>query len=474
MMNKSRRFFFVSLVLLLSVILLTFTGCPTSLQKIDGADFTNPVVANVFGDIFDKKPERVTEEELAAITRVDIITYSETNEFTVVFKGYDEAKARGLDTSSYVRTADITDIVLGDMSDMRFLTSLKEFTATYTGFPDYNFLEPCVQLERFESLYNYESKDYSVFAKLPALKSLNIEGAVIDDFSAFSNLTQLESLTLSEVSSSDYKELDASFVTGLTNLHTLTLSCANLSDVTPIASLVNLRSLSLGRNLIEDVSPLAALTSLEYLDLEQNLISDISPLTTLDSEKFTRIILDGNSSIEDWSPLNYLGEKVQGKPIMVESRDLATVYGIDGGMVKKESLENIESFEITKNGDEYAVTLGFTGYLEAFATMDEIPEKYYAEFVLTESVEEFCKHFDAFLNLRAFMSHGVDYENFEFLHKTKLALQIFEVTGNSIDADYSKLSEMRKLTFVSVTDSNVSDDSFFYTLENLDHLVLDN
>ena len=71
------------------------------------------------------------------------------------------------------------------------------------------------------------------------------------------------------------------------------------------------------------------------------------------------------------------------------------------------------------------------------------------------------------------MSRDVDYENFDFLHKTKLALQIFEVVGNSIDADYSKLSEMRKLKFVSVTDSKVSDKSVFYSLENLDQLVLD-
>lgn len=474
MMNKTKRIFSFLFVLILVTVSLTFTGCPTSLQKIDGADFTNPIVAKVFGELFDKKPEHVTEEELAAIIGVDIITYGETNEFSIIFHGYDEAVERGMDSSDYVKTTDITGIVFGDLSDMRFLTSLKSFKATYTGFEDYNFLEPLKTLEKFESLYNYEAKDYSVFSKLPNLKSINIEGAIIDDYSFFKSLTSLETLSLSEVSFSEYKEFDASVVSGLTNLDTLVLSSVNLSDVTPLESLTNLKSLSLGRNTIVDVSPLAKLTGLTYLDLEQNLVADVSSLTTFDPNTFERIILDGNSSITDWSVLDYLGEnKVQGKPIMVESRDLSTIYGTTNGMVKKEDLENVESIELSRVDDEYHLTLGFNGYLEAFATQEVIPEKYYSKIVLTESVEEFCEHFDAFINLRAFMSHGVDYENFDFLHKTKLALQIFEVVGNSIDADYSKLSEMRKLKFVSVTDSKVSDKSVFYSLENLDQLVLD-
>jgi hypothetical protein len=158
---------------------------------------------------------------------------------------------------------------------------------------------------------------------------------------------------------------------------------------------------------------------------------------------------------------------------MIESADLARIYGTDDGRVKKSMLENVESAEIIKTGDEYQLTLGFTGYLEAYASLDQVPENLYKTIVLTEPVEQFCDHFDGFVNLVAFISDGVSYNDFEFLNKTKLTLSIFEVVGNKTDADYSKLSEMKKLIFVSVKDSVISDKDFFYSLESVDQLIID-
>ncbi len=472
-MKTNKKVSLILCFLILAAILLTFTGCPTSLQKIDGVEFQSSEMAQVFSEIFAKDAELVTEEELAAIAEVNIITYTETNRFSITFRGYEEANKLGLDTSAYFRSADISDMALSDMSDMSFLTSLKRFTTTYVPFDNYDFLENCKELESFEILYNYETADYSVLSKLPNLKKVNIEGAVIEDLEVFSKLLSLETLTLNEISFADGRDFDVSDLIGLTNLSSLSLVSNGISDAQAISGFTNLKRLNLARNSIEDVSPLASLVDLEYLNLEQNGLTDISPLTTFDPEKFERLILDSNSLIEDWSSLDYLGDKVQGKPLMIKSYDLSKVYGTADGMVKKQLLENVESVELEKIEDKIHLTIGFSGYLEAYATQATVPENLYKKIVLTESIEEFCTHFDAFINLKSFISYGIDYSDFEFLHKTKLSLLIFEVVGNSIDADYSKLSELKNLVFVSVRESTLSNKDFFYTLEGLDKLILD-
>ncbi|MBE6623569.1 MAG: leucine-rich repeat domain-containing protein [Ruminococcaceae bacterium] len=472
-MKANKKVLSVFSFFILATILLTFTGCPTSLQKIDGVEFQSSEMARIFSEIFAKDAALVTEEELAAIAEVNIITYTETNRFSIVFRGYEEANKLGLDTSSYFRYADISDMTLSDMRDMSFLTSLKRFTTTYVPFDNYDFLENCKELESFEILYNYETADYSVLSKLPKLKKVNIEGAVIEDLGAFSELSSVETLALNEISFADGREFDVSALLGLTNLSSLSLVSNGISDAKPFSGFTNLKRLDLARNSIEDVSPLASLVNLEYLNLEQNGLTDISSLTTFDSEKFDRLILDTNSFIEDWSYLDYLGDKVQGKPLTIKSYDLSKVYGTADGMVKKQLLEDVESVEFEKIEDKIHLTIGFSGYLEAYATQPAVPENLYKKIVLTEPIEEFCTHFDAFINLKSFISHGVDYKDFEFLHKTKLSLHIFEVVGNSIDADYSKLSELKNLVFVSVRESNLSNKDFFYTLEGLDQLILD-
>ena len=90
-----------------------------------------------------------------------------------------------------------------------------------------------------------------------------------------------------------------------------------------VSELKNLKSLNASYNCIEDVSPISQMTELVYLDLTQNPIKDLSSLTNFNPEKFEKIILDLNTLIKDWSPLDYLGNKVQGKPTPTELKKMA-------------------------------------------------------------------------------------------------------------------------------------------------------
>ena len=90
-------------------------------------------------------------------------------------------------------------------------------------------------------------------------------------------------INLGELHSNLSAIADLTPLTGLTSLHTLSLSASEISDVSPLASMTSLHVLSLGRNTISDVSPLAGLTGLANLDLQGNAISDVSSLAALTS-----------------------------------------------------------------------------------------------------------------------------------------------------------------------------------------------
>ncbi len=70
-------------------------------------------------------------------------------------------------------------------------------------------------------------------------------------------------------------------LSGLTNLHTLSLEGSNISDISALSGLTNLTSLWLQSNNISDISALSTLTSLTRLWLLNNIISDVSPIVGL-------------------------------------------------------------------------------------------------------------------------------------------------------------------------------------------------
>ena len=80
----------------------------------------------------------------------------------------------------------------------------------------------------------------------------------------------------------------------------VSLTQKGLTDASPLTALTNLTSLTLTDNQIKDVSPIGEMTKLTYLQLAGNQISDLSPLADL---PFLRsLYLDGNP-ISDFTPL---------------------------------------------------------------------------------------------------------------------------------------------------------------------------
>ena len=454
-----------------TVLSLSMTGCPKALvDRIppeDAASFSDSAMASVFADLFEKDQEKITVSDLASIECFEIMTYSETNTVTIALEGYlDCIEQDSDDYEQYVKTVDITGKVFSNYDDFKYLTGLRQFSAIYTSFPNYDFLSECKELEKFSTSANYECHDYSILASLPNLKSVSITEGSIDDLSFFSEMPGITELSLDQMICGEDMISDISFISNLTNLERFSASSGRISDISPLAGLKNLEYLNLAYNIVEDVSPIADLTSLTYIDLTQNLVKDVSPLTNYDPEKFERIILDLNSGITDWSPLDYLDGKVQGKPIEVESQTLAALLGTDNGKVLKDDLADIESVSVAFNGDgSYLVSFGYEGYVDALQTNKDTAN-IYKTVDLYETPEEFFELMKNFPGLLLFSTSYVDIDNFDFLYKCR-SLEQFEVLGNKINADYSILEDLSSLKRIAITGSSLDDDTISF-LEGLD------
>ena len=193
---------------------------------------------------------------------------------------------------------------------------------------DLTGLEHATQLEELALWQHQEIRDISPLAGLTQLKKLTLGRNVISDISPLAELTQLRELHLGNNQISDISPLagltqlwnlvlyrnqirDISPLAGLKQLSVLHLAENQIRDISPLAGLTELRDLGflgLGDNQISDISPLSGLTELEALDLVNNRIIDVTPLAGL--VNLEKLALAGNP-IRDASPLANLTRLVE-------------------------------------------------------------------------------------------------------------------------------------------------------------------
>ena len=129
------------------------------------------------------------------------------------------------------------------------LAGLRRLDARSGGVRDLDGLEGAVSLQDLDLSFN-PLADLWPLASLPALESLNLDGAGAD--------------------------LDA--LASLTGLRRLSLRRNGIDDLWPLAGLASLTELDVGDNRIEDLQPLTGLTQLVALRADRNRIASLGPL----------------------------------------------------------------------------------------------------------------------------------------------------------------------------------------------------
>ena len=169
------------------------------------------------------------------------------------------------------------------------LAGLEELTARNAGIRDLSGLERAVNLKELDLGFN-PLADLQPLADLPALESLNLDGAVTD-LQALASLPRVQRLSLRHNGIEDLWPL-----AGLTSLTELSLGGNRIADLQPLAGLGGLAVLRADRNRIADLWPLASLAGLETLELDANRVQDLQPLAGL--TRLRSLALGGNGLSE--------------------------------------------------------------------------------------------------------------------------------------------------------------------------------
>ena len=185
----------------------------------------------------------------------------------------------------------------GEAVSPQDLARLEELAARNAGIRNLSGLERAVSLKKLDLGFN-PLDDIGVLALLPALESLNLDGAApglqplaslqglrrlstrhngIDNLAALTALAGLEELDVG-----DNRVQDLSPLAGLRALKVLRVDRNGVTDLWPLASLAGLEALDLGANRVRDLHPLAGLRRLKVLRLDGNGLSEVYPLASLE------------------------------------------------------------------------------------------------------------------------------------------------------------------------------------------------
>ena len=162
-----------------------------------------------------------------------------------------------------------------DLTGLEGATGLKELDLGFNPVAD---LRPLAALPALESLnLDGAAPDLPLLASLKGLKRLSLRNTGIDDLQPLASLAGLTELDVG-----DNRIAELSPLTGLTRLTVLRADRNRIADLWPLASLAGLEVLELGSNRVPDLQPLAGLTRLRALRLDGNGLTALHPLAGLD------------------------------------------------------------------------------------------------------------------------------------------------------------------------------------------------
>ena len=200
------------------------------------------------------------------------------------------------------------------------LAGLESLNARNSGVRDLAGLEAATGLKELDLGFN-PLADLRQLASLPALESLDLDGAALD----LGPLASLQGLRRLSVRHNLLDDLQA--LASLATLSELDIGDNRIEDLRPLAGLAGLAVLRADRNSISDLWPLASLTGLEVLDLGTNQARDVQPLAGM--ERLRMLRLDGNrlselhplSGLKGLRDLGLAGNAVE---------NLGPIAGLDG------------------------------------------------------------------------------------------------------------------------------------------------
>ena len=209
----------------------------------------------------------------------------------------------------------------GEAASAEDLAGLESLKARNAGIRDLSGLEGAVGLKELDLGFN-PLADLRPLASLPALESLNLDGAG-PDLGALAPLAGLRRLSLRHNGIDDLGPL-----AGLFSLAELDVGDNRVEDLRPLAGLAGLRVLKADRNRIANLWPLASLAGLEALELGANRVRDLQPLAGLARLGTLRLAGNGLAELHPLSGLEGLRDLGLAGNAVEDLRALAHLDGL--------------------------------------------------------------------------------------------------------------------------------------------------
>ena len=290
--NGQGGFILTLILILLAAAALIYVVAGGELAKYNSKSdiIADSAFADMLSEALGKPQRKISYEDMSSVKAIELVDYSDDYSYAVFcYEGYDDEALPEEERYNYIKSAALGDHDIKSFADFALFTGVEDFRCMYTSIYDFSFLTSFENLETLTLSSNPACDDYSFIGEISTLRNLALDETSLDDIG---------------------------FVSTLSSLETFSAAQTNIADISPLAGLTKLQKVYLANNRIQDVTPLANLTELTLIDLTGNAISDVSSLTNYNPETFTRIILDLNPWIEDYTPLtSYLGEdKVQRTP----------------------------------------------------------------------------------------------------------------------------------------------------------------
>ncbi|MDY0131127.1 MAG: hypothetical protein RBR53_00490 [Desulforegulaceae bacterium] len=380
----------------------------------------------------------------------------------------------------------------------------------------------CSMYPKMNSLVVSRSKDVtdiSPIAQLKSLKSLNLSLDNVKDFTPLSQLVQVERLTVG----GDKIGPDLKWMSGLVNLSYLhinggsqlisleglpslpgltraTIGKVNGANLTPITiSLPSLTKLELTGSTINDLTPLTKLADLKELSLYGANVKDFTPLKNCSKLKTLNYYATKNA---DYSSLGQLKQVTYLKGGLTSLSDISFVaelpnlkrldvfaeYITDYSPLAKTNIERLQIWNMRKPvGDLASVgqmpkltrlklwSVDYATNTKALAGLSELKEFTITSDFNNKSKDPFdmdaAKGWDKVEKIditKAMLINGGNLSNLKELKDLKLN----KINESGEPFSLAGFSNLPKLSYVSISSSNVKDIGVLKSLPNLKRLTI--
>ena len=429
-------------------------------------------------------------DRLSELRYVDPLDDSHTITIGVALqvKGYD------LNTQNQQGRIPLVAKKIQNIDGMQYFENAPQINLSTNQIKD---ITPLKKLTKLEGLFLNQNllRSVDALSDLTNLKTLFCSDNQIEDISSLSNLTNLKSLWMANNQLSSFD-----VVKNFKNLNNLRIENNNIADISALRDFPAIKFLGIGGNPITDFSALQKLNALKMLYVDNTTFSDNdwkfitstdlailhvggTKITTLEPmkhfTKLSRVWIDNNQSITDFSPLNSFTNLVEfnvnntkfsdaNTQIITNNPNLSLLKVGGTGITNLDFLSQtpkVTSLDISNNKN--------ISNFDKLKSMDKLAELDVSNTKITDDVistiADNTYHDNTNATLTKLNLSGTDITNLDFLQKMPNVTSL-DISNCQKITDFIPIRFLKKIEKLNITNTNIPEDQIKHIMNSIQDL----